>query len=563
MFSLVLIAIGYMLLTLYALSLRLDFYFPEELYWLSFVFAAIPLLCDLAFWHSNFTTRLIYLLAFSMLMSLQYVVIDSSNYISSYDAIFNFRLTQDITQVRWTPGMGYVFDRSFIYSFYPMANFVYLIDSFVSGINLVFVVNYFFLIRAIIVPMLLVIWFRTFLDSDISFLAATILVVSPGAVLFPHDEAIAVIFFFLAFYAITKSELTKSREYSILAIISFFALVLTHHFTTYIFIGLSACLFAAHFVSKYRVVTKPSRELFLFCNVFFGLWMVEVAWSVVESHASILADLLTYSRGTLAPSLSSPGLMSGLPASEVYIIYLGILATGLSSIGGFVLALKSRGKNSADLLVLTLLFAPLLALSFLFRFSPVPYSIDYSHRIWEFAYIAVGPLSASFFVFLLLRLKRRTLKLVTILVPLLVIIVGPLLGTLNPALYGNRLPKYISDSGLTATKWVESFGKSAEVIAYSDQDIVYPLFAGYGEIQITLDSSMFKNPASVIASNYTGSVDNYVVTHIYFTRLALLRGESPSEFHLEQFDQIPVYQRVYDNQIFTTYELTNQSHPLP
>ena len=94
--SLFCILVGYSIYGVYALGFRFRFGLPTEVYWLSFVFVSIPLLCEVVFWKSSPKLRLLYLLFFSLMMHLQYVVVDSSPLLLSEDAVAEYRLTDKI-----------------------------------------------------------------------------------------------------------------------------------------------------------------------------------------------------------------------------------------------------------------------------------------------------------------------------------------------------------------------------------------------------------------------------------------------------------------------------------
>ena len=95
-FSCLCISVGYSLFGIFAFSLRFQLGFPIEAYWLSFVFVSIPLLFEVAFWKSSPKLRLLYLLSFSLMIHLQYAVVDSSPLLSSEDAVADYRLTDRI-----------------------------------------------------------------------------------------------------------------------------------------------------------------------------------------------------------------------------------------------------------------------------------------------------------------------------------------------------------------------------------------------------------------------------------------------------------------------------------
>ena len=145
------ILVGYSIFGIYALSLRLGFSFPIEAYWLSFVFVSIPLLFEVVFWRSSSKLGLLYLLSFSLMINLQYAVVDSSSLLSSEDAVADYRLAgKIIVDSQWNPFGSVEWGFGSEYRFYPVTDFLYATTSLLTGIPLLIVVKYLFVVKAIV-----------------------------------------------------------------------------------------------------------------------------------------------------------------------------------------------------------------------------------------------------------------------------------------------------------------------------------------------------------------------------------------------------------------------------
>jgi len=544
--SILCMLIGYSIFGTYALSLRLGFGFPTEVYWLSFVFVTIPLLCEVAFWKSGAKLRLFYLLMFSIMIHLQYVVVDSSPFLSSSDAIGDYRLTTKIIDdTRWMPFIRVDWGFGSEYRFYPITNFLYATMSLLTGIPLMMVVKYLFIVKALVVTPIAERLFRRFFSRRVAYLATAIFLASPGAILFPHKESFAVIFFFLGLYVATKAE--KTRQYLLIGLISILTLVMTHHFTTYFFMALLTSLFlASHFRTRQKAV-RVSSQFYMLCLIVFVAWIAFIAWAIIAWHQEVLSSVLLES--LLPGELTFSELLPLHSLSERIIVWLGYGATAFSAVFGFLVYMRNRKSVSSSFFAMTLLLIPILVVASIFRFSPQrgASSIIISHRAYEFGYIAVGTLSAFFFIRAFQSRKRVTSKVVLISVITLAMIAGPIAGGVHPRTFV-RVSSVVSAKAMSMNTWMSESGASNE---YSVGDRVVDLIlTGYGDSLAFRYSELFASQDFSLPSDIRSNA-SYVVTYIHMTDFY---GPNAAKFYAS-----PYFHNLYGNGMLNVFRIANRT----
>lgn len=534
------ILIGYSILGAYALSLRFHFYFPVEAYWLSFILVSIPLVCEVAFWDDRGKFRLFYLLSFSLMIHLQYVVVDSSPFLSSYDAVADYRLTNKIvSNSQWTPFESVEWGLGTEYRFYPITNFLYATLSLITDIPLLVIVKYLFVIKGLIVPALADSWFKDFFEHRVAYLATMLFLVSPGAILFPHKECFAVIFFFLGLYTSTKME--KNRRYLLIGLISILTLIMTHHFTTYIFLVLLTSLFLASRFYRRRATIRVSGQFFLLCWTIFAGWIAFIAWTAIAMHQRLFYEAFF---GFLLPGqLTFSELLPLYSPYERIIVWLGAGIAAISAIAGFLIYIRHRKGFSPSFFAMTGFLIPLLGVATFFRFMPTTYSVLISHRAYEFGYISVGAFSGLFFVSALRSRKSLTLNGVMIGAIIAVIIAGPIAGAMHPRTFA-RVSDVISPEAFSLNTWVsETTAGNEKTIV---DKVVKLILTGYGDSTVVTDPEFFGS------RNFSFPEDSsYVVTYIYMTDFY---GLNATRFH-----NSPYFHTIYTNSLLNAYRISNST----
>ncbi|UCE29307.1 MAG: hypothetical protein JSV85_00805 [Candidatus Bathyarchaeota archaeon] len=530
--------VGYSILGIYAFSLRSNFVFPTEAYWLSFVFVSLPLLFEVALWRSSQKLRLLYLFTFSLMINLQYAVVDSSPILSSEDAVADYRLAgKIIADSEWLPFGSVEWGFGSEYRFYPITDFLYATMSLLTGIPLLIVVKYLFIVKALVAPPITQKFFQRFFTQRIAYLATALFLASPGAILYPHKESFAVIFFLLGMYAATRIE--KARQYPLVGFICVTTLIMTHHFTSYIFMGLLSALFIASSYYGSRKAARVSGQFLLLCLSVFASWVAFIAWAIVAAHQRFVSEVFFE---TLLPGrVSFSEVLPLYTAYERAIVWLGLGITVVSTILGFVGYLRDKRGFSSSFFAITVFLVPLLFVASVFRFSSRSFNVLISHRFYEFGYIIVGAFSALFFTWAFKFRKKLSLRVIVTCVAVVMIVVGPMTGAMHPRTF-SKVSKVVSSRALSLNTWMNEFSSSNEYTV-GDQ-VVYIILSIYGESKATRHTEL------LVAQNFSLLQEErvewaYVVTHVYMADFYGLNAT--------KFSNSPDFHTLYSNGLLTVY----------
>lgn len=532
------ILIGYSLFGIFALSLRFPFDVPIEAYWLGFVFVSIPPLCEIVFWGDSPKLRLVYLLSFSLMIHLQYAAVDSSMLLLSQDAIADYRLTEKIIiSSGWSSSLQFVISSE--YTFYPITNFIYATTSMLTGIPLLLVVKYLFVIKALVVTPIIDKWFKCFFSDRIAYLATQLFLASPGAILFPHKESFAIIFFFLGLYALFKS--VKHRQHLLIVLFSVVTLIMTHHFTTYIFLGLLTCIFLAGNVSRRPKTIRVSTRLFMLFWVVFATWVAFVAWTIIVVHQKLVYKM--FFEALFPGRLIFSELMPLYVSYERVILNLGFGIAVISAVFGFLGYVRNGKTRSSEFMAISFFLLPLLVVASIFRFYPaVTFGVLISHRIYEFGYIVVGAFSSLFFVRVFQLRRKLTLNLFLACAIALMIIIGPIAGAMHPRTFA-RLSDVVSYRGASLGAWMSESAPDERAVG---DKAVYTAVTGYGDTVVT------DNPDFFASDGFSLPLEaSYVVTYVYMTDFY---GPNAAKF-----DSSPYFHNIYTNGLLNTYVISNRT----
>ena len=543
-FSLLSILVGYSIFGIFAFSLRFRLDFPVEAYWFSFVFVSLPLLFEVFFWKSNPKLRLLYLLSFSLMIHLQYAVVDSSSILLSQDAVADYKLSAKIVaDSRWAPLEWAEWTFGFEYRFYPVTNFLYATVSLLTGIPLLIVVKYLFVVKVLVVTPIAERLFRGFSNQRVAYLATMLFLASPGATLFPHKESFAVIFFILGMYAITKTE--KARQYLLISVLSILTLIMTHHFTTYVFLVLLTSLFLVGHFYKSQKTVKVSGQFFMLCFIVFLTWVAYIAWTIIALHQRFFFGM--FFEVLLPGRVMVSELMPLYTLFERILVWLGMGITAVSAVLGLLSYVRNRKIFSPSFFAMTVFLVPLLFLASIFRFSPNPMNILVSHRIFEFGYLIIGIMSALLFIQAFRTRKKLILKAILVCAIVVMMIVGPMTGAMHPRTFA-MVSDVISIKGLSMNTWMSESGASNEY-AIGDK-VLYIILAGYGDSFVTRSSEFFTSQDFDLPSDIR-SRSSYVVTYIYMTDFY---GPDAARFYAS-----PFFHNLYANGLLSVFRIANHT----
>ena len=538
------VLVGYSIFGLYALSLRFRLGFPTEAYWLSFVFVSVPLLCEVVFWKSSPKLRLLYLLSFSLMIHLQYAVVDSSPLLSSEDAVADYRLTEKIlAESQWKPFESIEWGMGYEYRFYPITNLIYATMSLLTGMPLLIVVKHLFVVKALVVAPLIERFFRSFFNQRVAYLATVVFLASPGAILFPHKESFAVIFFVLGMYASIKTE--KARQYLLIGLVSILTLTMTHHFTTYIFLFLLSSLFLSSRFHKRHEGVRVSSQFFLLCLVIFIAWAVFIASTIIAVHQRWAYDI--FFRVVLPGRVIFSELLPLYTMYERIIVWLGLGIAAVSAVLGFLGYVRNKKSFSPSFFSMTVFLIPLLAVASIFRFSPYELNILISHRIFEFGYIVVGAFSAIFFVWAFKLRSKLSSNVVPICAIIFVILAGPIAGAMHPRTFA-KVSDVVSAKAISMNTWISESGASNEYTV-GDQ-VLYLILAGYGNSLTYRYSELFSSQGFDLPSDMRSRA-SYVVTYTYMTDFY---GPNVKKFYSS-----PYFHNLYTNGMLNVFRIANRT----
>ncbi len=539
------ISVGYSLFCIYALGLRFRLGFPIEAYWLSFVVVSIPLLCEVVFWKSSPRLRFLYLLSFSLMIHLQFAAVDSSPFLSSEDAVADYRLTSKIlSDSQWRPFELVDWGFGSEYRFYPTTDFLYATLSLLTGIPLLTVVKYLFVVKAFVVIPLVERLFRRFFSQQVAYFATAIFLASPGAILFPHKESFAVIFFFMGMYVCTKTE--KTRQNLLIGLFSVLTLFMTHHFTAYIFLLLLSSLFLASPFYRRQKVVKVSGQFLLFCLVAFTAWVAFVAWAVAAAHQSFLFDVFF---GVLLPGRTTFSELLPLYATyEKIMVWVGLGIAAIFSVLGFLSYVRNRNGFSFSFFTMTAFLIPLLIVASVFRFSPHRLNVLVSHRIFEFGYIAIGAFSALFIVWAF-RSRKRLSSSAILICAIVVLVTGPMAGSIHPRTL-SRVTEIVSFRALSLNIWLSESNVKDEYLV--GDHLVFFIISIYGESKVVQYKELFAGQDFSLPEEVR-SKSSYVVTHIYMTDFY---GLNPTKFV-----HSPNFHTIHTNGLLNIYRINNRISP--
>jgi len=480
------------------------------------------------------------------MLHLQYAVVDASLLLSSEDAVADYRLTEKIlADSQWTPLGSGEWSFGYEYRFYPITNFIYATMSLLTGIPLLIVVKYLFVVKAIVVTPIVERFFRSFFSHRVAYLAAALFLASPGAILFPHKESFAMIFFFLGIFVATRTK--KTRQFLLIGLFSILTLIMTHHFTTYVFLIILTSLFLASHLYEHQKVVRVSSSLYMLSLVVFVAWVAFIAWAIVALHQRLLFGV--FFKALLPGELTFSELLPLYSPYEKIVVWLGF-GTAMFSAGlGFLAYIRKRKKLSSSFLMMTYFFIPIIVVASIFRFAPQrgAASVIISHRVFEFGYIAIGALSALFFIRVIQSLRKVAPRIVLTSAIMFMIIVGPMAGAVHPRTFA-KVSDVISTKALSLNTWMSESGANNEYVI--GDSILNLILVGYGDSLVIHSSEFFMSQDFDLSSDIY-SRSSYVITYDYMTDFY---GPDAARFYAS-----PYFHNLYTNGLLNVFRIASNT----
>ena len=159
----------------------------------------------------------------------------------------------------------------------------------------------------------------------------------------------------------------KNRQYISIGLVSILTLAMTHHFTTYVLLGILTSLYLANFVFKRQKTARVSAQFFMLSWIVFMVWAAFVAWTVFSAHQKLLFQL--FFERLLPGELALSELMPLSVPYERTIISIGYGITAVSAGLGFLSYVRNKKSRSSGFLAITSFLLLLLAGATIFRFG--------------------------------------------------------------------------------------------------------------------------------------------------------------------------------------------------
>jgi hypothetical protein len=322
---------------------------------------------------------------------------------------------------------------------------------------------------------------------------------------------------------------------------------MTHHFTTYIFLVLLTSLVLASHLSKNQRSVRVSIPFYMLCLVVFLAWVAFIAAAIVALHQRLLFGVFFE---TLLPGeLTFSELLPLYSPYEKIMVWLGFGAAVFSAGLGFLVYVRNRKKLSSSFLMIILSFMPIIGMASILRFSPLggEESVIISHRAFEFGYIAIGALSALFFIRAIQSLRKIAPKIVLTSAIMLMIIVGPMAGAVHPRTFA-LVSDVVSAKALSMNTWLSESEASNEYAVVDN--VLYLILVGYGNSLAFRYSKFFSSQDFSLPSDLRFR-PSYVVTYSYMTDFY---GPNAAKFYASRYFHI-----LYVNGMLNVFGIANRT----
>ncbi len=274
--------------------------------------------------------------------------------------------------------------------------------------------------------------------------------------------------------------------------------------------------------------------------------MAFIAWTTLALHQRMLQSV--FLRILLPGELTFSELLPMYSLYERIAVWFGYGATAVSTVLGFLIYVRNRKHLSSSFLAIVLFLLPIVIIASAIRFLPFGHiAVIVSHRAYEFVYIAIGSLSALFFVRLVQFRKKATPKAAVIGVIMLMILVGPLAGSMHPRTFA-MVSRVISVKAITMNTWMSESGATDEH-AVGDS-VLYLLLVGYGDNLAFRYSELFVGPDFDLPFDIQSKA-RYVVTYTYMTDFY---GSNAAKFYAS-----PYFHNVYANGVLNVFRIANRT----
>jgi len=518
----------------------------------------------------------------------------------SRDPVYNFQFSQAIlSSGSWSPTHG-VTGQAVTYSYYPGGAIFNALVPQLTGLTLFQTFNWSYeLFRLLVVPLAVFALTARLFSARAAPLAVLLYISIPSIELnIPTQQDFAVTWFLLAVTVLAflvTSSAADSLFLRLMVIAASVMVVLSHHISTYFLLAFVVGIAALPWILKrkdpYPNLRAPVVALRTIAIVL--IWVALVTLPVIQNQSTIF---LANAQAVFHPGVASAAatVVPGSSFPTYQLIWIGFAIAALAIAGLMVLVEKYREDDSAFVS-----FA--LITSFLIAIISIPFvSTGFNFlalRELEFIGVILAPAAAWYLVervaygHLLPSARRPSapaarpnaipavarhhkawpVALAGILV--LVIVTG---GYLVPLSTRDQFaspqgvlvdsPNYINPNAMAAVNWASAYVSRDHAI-WGDE-LAYTVYGGFGHFKTVYDSyPLFEGPTfSQDAVNRLHRGDLVVVDY-YMTQPHLLPvfpgplSDQPPGFvpaaYLDKFSNPTYFAPLYQNSIFTLYEVVN------
>lgn len=550
---------------------------PSQLvYWLGLIGIILPFL----YFDLDIRVRVLSLLLLSGFILLTYPLFSTYGFPYPVDPIYGFQTCDIIkSQGYWQPGVGTGLAKE--YSHYPGMPFFILSASFLTGIELFGIYGWIVpLFRFLFLPLLLYLFFRSFLSRNSALLGIFLYLTCPSLINWTHHEIFTTIFLVATLYLLIKIGKTLNSLLILPVLLFSGVMVISHHFTPWVWLCWILFLYLFSKLGKYlkgynidfRRYLRISKFYVIFFAVIFLSWAIynqypEVFYNLVQVKDVLWDVLFSPVKEEIRPTTA--GTTFTLP--ERIFLYSGIGLMGLYTLYGIILIwkkLKIKNKNSLEkvpfILIANFLFAIfLLSISAAFWPSSQYYIFL---RVFEFAYLGIIPvalygISKSY-------QKGKVMKHFFIPLTLLVILIGGHVMNGAYRYYYVDREKMFTDNSLLLTpevylagEWFKENNKGGYVVG---DDLAHGSIGGLSQVEIPLYLEEFFREvygSPEISEELMEKLKqynfNYLITNKYMSQFPCFFQFSDkfSQEELEKFDHSPYFKLVFNNSVIKIYEI--------
>jgi len=549
----------------------------QVIYWLGILSVTLPSL----FQDVNRKIRIFSVALLSVCVLLTYPLFSTTyGYPVGRDSIYSYQLCNIVySDEHWNVSAATGIAKQ--YTHYPAMHIFIVTVSKITDIPLINIFAWTLpVLRLLLIPTLIFLIFREFLDEKLSLLCVFLYLTNPSLINWIHHEGFAIIFFMMSLYIAIKLMKTPTPTLIILNLIFGLILVMSHHFTAYIWLFWTAALFISskipkRFLEGYNIDSEKyvymSDSYILFFLVAFLSWGMYVTNLDLFSHINIEEILFNiFSPFSHITRPSSAGI--SFRFYEKILIYSAMMLLGFYTLVGTRKSLRmifnkepSYNEKFPLFFIVNFVFSISLIVASASLWATEYYFILL--RIFEFAYIGLIPVA----VFGIMRISNKGGLYKNLIVPLSLIIIligGNIMNGGFRYYYTDRSvvsctnPLFMIPDIYEASIWFKDNYKGGSVLG---DGLVYDALGGFGRSDVNMYNTelihgIFGSDYINESTFYNLRANNitYIVTHRYMTEYPSYEVSDRvyTDGQIKKLEDIYYLEKIYDNEVINIYEIS-------